>query len=229
MTMPIFPKILDITALCLAAVGMSSCQDIEDGVFNVTGTKMPRDWSLNVPRKELVYTNPYNGERARTRIYNLSTTAPFAALCGQEVHFSPACAFKREDYARGIDYTLKDPTTLPGGDIDIYSMPVQKGRLLAVRGWYSEHAAGGSDSFTITRRTVEALIEVQHPDTTVNQGHPLYLEYNLGHEGTKEAGAVYTNLKRAPWEPADTPETRSIASLFEQIDKTLQHGANSEE
>ena len=105
-------------------------------------------------------------------------------------------------------------------------MPVQKGKLLAVRGWCSETAPEGSDSFTVTNRKVEALIEVQHPDASVNQGRTLYLVYNLGHEGTKEADDVYTNIKRSPWESTDTPETRSIVSLFEQINNTLEQGKN---
>jgi hypothetical protein len=208
------------TAISLtAAVGLSSCQHQEDGVFNTGGAKRPEDWVLTVPEKKQAYTNPHSGTRARTRIYNLSTIAPFAAYCGQEVHLSPACAIKRLDYAGGINYTLIDHTPLPDGAIDLYSMPVQQGRLLAVRGWFAEKAPEGSDSFTTTRRMVEALVEVQHPDTTVNQGRPLYLVYNLGHEGTKVSDDVYTDIRRAPWEPADAPATRSITSLFEEIEQ----------
>ncbi len=64
----------------------------------------------------------------------------------------------------------------------------------------------------------------------MNQGKPHYLIYNLGHEGTKVADKdIYTNIKRAPWEPADTPETRSIASLFEQVDKATEQEQSSAE
>ena len=126
----------------------------------------------------------------------------------------------------GIDYTLIDHIPLPGGVINLYSMPVQKGKLLAVRGCRSEEAPEGSDSFSTTRCEVKALVEVLHPDASVNQGRPLYLVYNLGHEGTKEADDVYTNIKRSPWESTDTPETRSIVSLFEQINNTLEQGKN---
>lgn len=217
-----FSKNLVATTLCLAAVGLNGCQEMADGVCNISGEKMPEDWVLNVPRKGLVYTNPHSRECTRNLLYNLSTIAPLAANCGQVVHFSPACAIKRKDYAGGIDYTLIDHTPLPGGVIDLYSMPVQKGKLLAVRGMDAESAPEGSDSFTTKRRMVEALIEVQHPDATVNQGRPLYLVYNMGHESTKEADEVYINLKRAPWESADTPETRSIVSLFEELDHVLE-------
>ncbi len=229
MTFSSFHGILTTTAICLAAVvALNSCQEIEDGVFNIGGAKKPEDWVPNVPGKGMVYTNPHSGARTRTRIYNLSAIAPFAASCGQEVHFSPPCAIKRVDYAGGIDYTLIDHSPLPNGAIDLYSMPVQKGRLLAVRGQFAEKAPEDSESFTTTRRMVEALIEVQHPDTTVNQGRPLYLVYNLGHEGTKAADDVYTDIKRAPWEPADAPETRSITSLFEEIEQQCA-SANKEE
>ena len=219
MTKPPFRRILATTAICLAAGAiMNSCQEIEDGGCNVTGEKAPNDWIPTVPKKVVRFSQP-NGWQVRTTFYDLSKTASFAAYCGQEVQFSPACAIRRKDYAGGIDYTLIDHIPLPGGVIDLYSTPVQKGRLLAVRGKSREEAPEGTDAFTVTARMVEALIEVQHPDATVNQGGSLYLVYNLGHVGTKEADAVYTNIKRAPWEPTDAPETRSIISLFEQIDK----------
>ena len=212
-------KILATTAICLAAgIILNSCQEIEDGACHVTGEKAPNDWIPTVPKKVVRFSQP-NGWQVRTTFYDLSKTASFAAYCGQEVQFSPACAIKRVDYAGGIDYTLIDHTPLPGGVIDLYSMPVQKGKLLAVRGKCIEEAPEGTDSFTITDRKVEALVEVQHPVTTVNQGGSLYLVYNLGHEGTKESANVYTNIKRAPWESKDAPETRSIISLFEQTDK----------
>ena len=222
---PTFHRILATTALCLAAMGLNSCQEIEDGVCNITGAIMPKDWVPSVPKKDISFSQP-NGWQVRTTTYDLLKTEPFAEFCGQVVHFFPALAIKRMDYAGGIDYTLIDHIPLPGGVIDLYSMPVQKGKLLAVRGWCSETAPEGSDSFTMTHRKVEALIEVQHPDASENQGRPLYLVYNLGHEGTKEADDVYTNIKRSPWESTDTPETRSIVSLFEQINNTLEQGKN---
>ena len=206
-------------------MGLNSCQEMEDGVCNITGAIMPKDWVPSVPKKDISFSQP-NGWQVRTTTYDLSKTEPFADFCGQVVHFFPAIAIKRMDYAGGIDYTLIDHIPLPGGVINLYSMPVQKGRLLAVRGWCSETAPEGSDSFTVTHRKVEALIEVQHPDASVNQGRTLYLVYNLGHEGTKEADDVYTNIKRSPWESTDTPETRSIVSLFEQINNTLEQGKN---
>ena len=219
MTKPPFRRILATTAICLAAGAiMNSCQEKEDGGCNVTGEKAPNDWIPTVPKKVVRFSQP-NGWQVRTTFYDLSKTASFAAYCGQEVQFSPACAIRRKDYAGGIDYTLIDHTPLPGGVIDLYSMPVQKGKLLAVRGKCIEEAPEGTDSFTITDRIVEALVEVQHPVTTVNQGGSLYLVYNLGHEGTKESANVYTNIKRAPWESKDAPEARSIISLFEQTDK----------
>ena len=223
--MPTIHRILATTALCLAAVGLSSCQEIADGVCNVTGAKMPKDWVPSVPKKDISFSQP-NGWQVRTTIYDLSKTEPFAEFCGQVVHFFPVLAIKRMDYAGGIDYTLIDHIPLPGGVINLYSMPVQKGKLLAVRGCRSEEAPEGSDSFSTTRCEVKALVEVLHPDASVNQGRPLYLVYNLGHEGTKEADDVYTNIKRSPWESTDTPETRSIVSLFEQINNTLEQGKN---
>lgn len=224
----IFPRILASTAICLAAGAiLNGCQQIEDGVCNVTGVKAPNDWISSVPKKVIRFSQP-GGWQVRTTSYDLSKTAPFAAYCGQEVQFSPACAIKRVDFASGIEYSLIDHIPLPGGVIDLYSVPVQKGRLLAVRGKCIEEAPEGSDAFTMTDRMVEALIEVQHPDATVNQGTPLYLVYNLGHEGTKDDD-VYTNIKRAPWEHVNTPETRSIVSLFEQIENTSEQGVNSAE
>ena len=84
------------TAISLTtAVGLSSCQHQEDGVFNTGGAKRPEDWVLTVPEKRLAYTNPHSGTRARTRIYNLSTIAPFAAYRGQEVHLSKLAPFFR--------------------------------------------------------------------------------------------------------------------------------------
>ena len=206
-------------------MGLNSCQEMEDGVCNITGAVMPKDWVPSVPKKDISFSQP-NGWQVRTTTYDLSKTEPFADFCGQVVHFFPALAIKRMDYAGGIYYTLIDHIPLPGGVINLYSMPVQKGRLLAVRGCRSEEAPEGSDSFSTTRCKVEALVEVQHPDAEVNQGRPLYLVYNLGHEGTKEADDVYTNIKRSPWESTDTPETRSIVSLFEQINNTLEQGKN---
>lgn len=214
----VFQKILTTTALCLAAMGLSSCQEIADGVCNVTGEKIPSGWALSTPKKVIRFSQP-NGWQVRTTIYDLSKTEPFAEFCGQVVHFFPALAIKRMDYAGGIDYTLIDHIPLPGGVIDLYSTPVQKGKLLAVRGRRSEESPEGSDSFSTTRCEVEALVEVQHPDTTVNQGRTLYLVYNLSHVGTREADDVYTNIKRAPWEPDDTPETRSIDALFKQTEQ----------
>ena len=220
-----FSRILAICSLCLAAMGLNSCQEIADGVCNVTGEKIPSGWDLSTPKKDISFSQP-SGWQVRTTIYDLSKTEPFAEFCGQVVHFFPALAIKRMDYAGGIDYTLIDHIPLPGGVINLYSMPVQKGKLLAVRGCRSEEAPEGSDSFSTTRCKVEALVEVQHPDAEVNQGRPLYLVYNLGHEGTKEADDVYTNIKRSPWESTGTPETRSIVSLFEQINNTLEQGKN---
>lgn len=204
-----------LTALCAGV--FTACQEMEDGGCHISGREMPKDWVLTEPRKSIAFTQP-DGTRCQTVIYDLSKTAPFAAYCGKEVLFSPACAIKRTDYAGGIAYDLTDHTPLPGGVIDLYSMPVQKGKLLAVRSLMMEEAPEGSDSFTTTRCKVEALLEVQHPDTTVNQGRPLYLVYNLGHEGTKATTApeVYTDIKRAPWEPADTPATRSISAILKQ-------------
>ena len=228
--MPTHPRLLTFTAVCLAAGAMlHSCREIEDGVCHVTGAEIPHDWIPTEPKKETAFTQPY-GERVRSITYDLSRVEPFAAYCGQVLHFSPECAIKRWDYAGGIDFSLIDHTPLPGGIIDAYSIPVQKGKLLAVRGWRSEAAPKGSDTFSTKQCKVEALFEVQHPDTTVNQGKPLYLIYNLGHEDTKDADKdIYTNIKRAPWEPADTPETRSIASLFEQVDKATKQEQSSAE
>ena len=226
--MPTIHKILATSALCLAAVGLNSCQEIADGVCNVTGEKIPSGWDLSTPKKVIRFSQP-NGWQVRTTIYDLSKTEPFAAFCGQVVHFSPALALKRTDYAGGIDYKLIDHMSLPGGVIDLYSTPVQQGKLLAVQGLMMEEAPDGSDSFTTKKCKVEALLEVQHSDTTVNQGRMLYLVYNLGHVGTRETDDVYTNIKRAPWEPSDSPEIRSIVSLFEHVDKTPQQGGNTEE
>lgn len=205
-----------LTALCAGV--FTACQEMEDGGCHISGIKMPENWILTEPRKSIAFTQPY-GTRCRTVIYDLSKTAPFAAYCGKEVHFSPACAIKRTDYAGGITYDLTDHTPLPGGVIDLYSMPVQEGKLLAVRSLMMEEAPEGGEPFTTTRCKVEALLEVQHPDATVNQGRTLYLEYNLGHEGTKAPASpeVYTDIKRAPWEPADTPATRNISALLEQL------------
>ncbi len=211
---PLFSLLL--TALCAGV--FTACQEMEDGGCHISGIKMPENWILPETRKSIAFTQP-DGTRCRTVIYDLSKTAPFAAYCGKEVLFSPACAIKRTDYAGGIAYDLTDHTPLPGGVIDLYSMPVQKGKLLAVKGLMMEEAPEGSDSFTTTRCKVEALLEVQHPDTTVNQGRTLYLVYKLGHESTKAAASpeVYTDIKRAPWEPADTPDKRSISALLEQL------------
>lgn len=204
-----------LTALCAGV--FTACQEMEDGGCHISGLKMPENWVLPESRKSIAFTQP-DGTRCRTTIYDLSKTAPFAAYCGKEVHFSPACAIKRTDYAGGITYDLTDHTPLPGGVIDLYSTPVQKGKLIAVRSLMMEEAPEGSETFTTTRCKVEALLEVQHPDTTVNQGRTLYLVYKLGHEGTKAAATpeVYTDIKRAPWEPADTPAMRSISALLKQ-------------
>ena len=58
MTMPPFHKILTTAALCLAAVGLSSCQEIADGVCNVTGAKMPKGWVPSVPKKDISFSQP---------------------------------------------------------------------------------------------------------------------------------------------------------------------------
>ena len=209
---------LSLLLFALYALAVPACQQMEDGVYHESGAIISNDWVLTAPIKENEFTQA-NGTQYRTFVYNLSYAAPFAAYCGQEVHFSPACAIKRSDYAGGTAYDLEDYSPLPGGVIDAYSVPVHKGKLLAVRGRITEQAPEGSDTFTRTRCMIEALIEVQHPDTSVNQGKPLYLVYNLGQEGSKEAAAsnVYTDIKRAPWEPASTPQTRSISSLLEQV------------
>ena len=229
MTKPPFRRILATTAICLAAgIILDSCQEIEDGACHVTGEKAPNDWIPTVPKKVVRFSQP-NGWQVRTTFYDLSKTASFAAYCGQEVQFSPACAIKRVDYAGGIDYTLIDHTPLPGGVIDLYSMPVQKGKLLAVRGKCIEEAPEGTDSFTITDRIVEALVEVQHPVTTVNQGGSLYLVYNLAMR-VQKSRLMYTQTSNALHGNPRTHRRHAALSHFlsRQIKKSLLQRQNKE-
>lgn len=200
----------------------TSCEPMqeEEGSF-IEGATMPANWNFDGKKKLESHHRFSNGEEYTLFTYDFSDQPPFSAYCGKEVTFSPACAIKRVDHVAGTSYSLIDHQPLPGGVVNLYSMPVQKGKLLAVRGrcsWIDSEKV-----FIPTGCTIEALLEVYHPDTSVNGGKPLYLVYNLGHEPTKRPAnglPWYEHIKRAPWEPDSTPATRSIYEPFYQAEKS---------
>lgn len=207
--MPHIHRILTTTALCLAAVTSVSCSPEHEYIrAEVGGAEIPAGWDFSTKK---VWTNRQelrDGSQLQNGVVDLSGMPEFASYCGKEVHFRVPLAIQRVDYVAGTYYKLTNHKILPDGVVDLYRVPVQKGKLLAVRGLLEERLKPGSKVFDLEGFRVEALLEVQHPDAQVNNGKPLYLTYVLADHETPP------HRIRAPWGPEPAPDSPHGLELF---------------
>ena len=111
--------------------------------------------------------------------------------------------------------SVQNSKSLPEGVSDLYHVPVQTGKLLAVRCLWEEYIKPGDKVFELAGLSVEALLEVQHPDVQVNNGKPLYLTYILADHKTPP------HRVRAPWKaPAATAPPHALELLIDAIRNT---------
>lgn len=149
-----------------------------------------------------------DGSQLQNEVFDLSGMPEFASYCGKEVRFRVPLAIQRVDSVAGTYYRLTNYKMLPNGVVDLYRVPVQKGKLLAVRGLLEERLKPGRKVFDLEGFRVEALLEVQHPDAQVNNGKPLYLTYVLADHETPH------HRIRAPWSPEPSPDSPHGLELF---------------
>ena len=212
--MPPFHKILATTALCLAAATSVSCSPEHEYIrAEVGGAEIPAGWDFSTRKQWTNHQELRDGSQLQNGVVDLSGTPEFASYCGKEVHFRVPLAIQRVDYVAGTDYKLENHKTLPDGVIYLYHVPVQKGKLLAVRGLWEERFKPGSKVYNLERLRVEALLEVQHPDAQVNNGKPLYLTYVLADHETPP------HRIRAPWGPEPSPDSPHALELLSNFFK----------
>ena len=212
--MSAFHKILTSTALCLASMAGLSCSPEHEYILaEVGGAKIPAGWDFSTRKQWTNRQELRDGSQLQNGVVDLSGMPEFASYCGEEVHFRVPLAIQRVDYAAGTDYRLTNYKTLPDGVIDLYHVPVQKGKLLAVRGLWEERLKPGSKVYNLERLRVEALLEVQHPDAQVNNGKPLYLTYVLADHETPP------HRIRAPWGPEPSPDSPHALELLSNFFK----------
>lgn len=205
----LFHKILTTTTLCLAAGACVSCAPEHEYIrAEVGGAEIPAGWDFSTKK---VWTNRQelrDGSQLQNEVFDLSGMPEFASSCGKEVRFRVPLAIQRVDNVAGTYYKLTNHKTLPNGVVDLYRVPVQKGKLLAVRGLLEERLKPGRKVFNLEGFRVEALLEVQHPDALVNNGKPLYLTYVLADHETPP------HCIRSPWGPEPSPDSPHALELF---------------
>ena len=212
--MPPFHKILATTALCLAAATSVSCSPEHEYIrAEVGGAEIPAGWDFSTRKQWTNHQELRDGSQLQNGVVDLSGMPEFASYCGKEVHFRVPLAIQRVDYVAGTYYKLENHKTLPDGVIDLYHVPVQKGKLLAVRGLWEERFKPGSKVYNLERLRVEALLEVQHPDAQVNNGKPLYLTYVLADHET------LPHRIRSPWGPEPSPDSPHALELLSNFFK----------
>ncbi|MDO5471443.1 MAG: hypothetical protein Q4F38_09100 [Akkermansia sp.] len=205
-----FRKILATTALCLAAVGVCvSCSPEHEYIHaEVGGAEIPAGWDFSTEKQWTNRQELGDGSQLQNKVFDLSGVPEFASYCGKEVRFRVPLAIQRVDYEAGTYYRLTNHKTLSDGVVDLYRVPVQKGKLLAVRALLEERLKPGRKVFDLEGFRVEALLEIQHPDAQVNNGKPLYLTYVLADHETPP------HRIRAPWGPEPSPDSPHALELF---------------
>lgn len=203
------PRILAASAICLAAVACVSCTpEHEYTLAQVGGAEIPAGWDFSARKQWKNCQELRDGSQLQNIVVDLSGVPEFASYCGKEVHFRVPLAIQRVDYVAGTNYKLKDYKPQSNGAIDLYHVPVQKGKLLAVRGLLEERLKPGDKAYSLESFRVEALLEVQHPDAQVNKGNPLYLSYVLADHETPP------HRIRAPWAPEPSSDSPHALELF---------------
>lgn len=209
MTVSTIPRILATTALCLAAVACMSCAPEHEYISaEVGGAEIPAGWDFSTSKHWTNRQELRDGSQLQNEVFDLSGVPDFASYCGKEVRFRAPLAIQRVDSVAGTYYRLTHHKMLPNGAIDLYRVPVQKAKLLAVRGLLEERLTPGRKVFDLEGVRVEALLEVQHPDAQVNNGKPLYLTYVLADHETPP------HRIRAPWGPEPSPDSPHALELF---------------
>lgn len=211
-----FHSILAPTALCLTAAACVSCAPEHEYVSKqVGGAEIPAGWDFSTKKQWTVSHDFPDGGHLNKQVIDFSGLPEFTSYCGKEVKFHLPLAIQRVDYAAGTFYELKDYKPQPDGVIDLYHVPVQKGKLLAVRCLWEELTEPRAKVFKLESLSVEALLEVQHPDVQVNNGKPLYLTYILADDKTPP------HHIRAPWKaPTATESPHALELLREAIKNT---------
>ncbi len=204
------------TALCLAIGACVSCVPEHEYVNKqVGGAEIPAGWDFTTKKQWVVRHDFPDGGRLRKNVIDFSTLPEFSPYCGKKVRFFSPLAIKRIDYEGGTMYELQDCKPLPDGVSDLYHVPVQTGKLLAVRCLWEEMIKPGDKIFKLDSLCVEALLEVQHPDAQVNNGKPLYLIYLLADHRTPP------HRVRAPWKaPSATESPHALELLMDAIRRT---------
>ncbi len=203
-------------AVCLTAVVSVGCAPEHEYVNKqVGGAEIPTGWDFSTKKQCTVRHDFPDGGHLNKQVIDFSELSEFAPYCGKEVKFHLPLAIQRIDYEAGTYYKLTDYKPQPAGVIDLYHVPVQSGKLLAVRCLWEELTEPGAKVFKLESISVEALLEVQHPDVQVNNGKPLYLTYILADDKTPP------HRIRAPWKaptPAESPHALEL--LREPIRRT---------
>lgn len=206
---PTLPRILASTALCLAAGACMSCAPEHEYIrAEVGGAEIPAGWDFSTRKHWMNRQELRDGSQLQNEVFDLSGVPEFASSCGNEVRFRVPLAIQRVDSVADTYYRLTNYKMLPNGVVDLYRVPVQKGKLLAVRGLLEERLTPGRKVFDLEGFRVEALLEVQHPDAQVNNGKPLYLTYVLADHETPP------HRIRAPWGPDPSPDSPHALELF---------------
>lgn len=216
----IFRKILSTTALCLAAMGFSvfGCAPDHENVNNqIGGAEIPAGWDFSTKKRWKVCHEFPNGGRLTKHVIDFSELPEFSPYCGKEVQFLSPLAIQRIDYEAGTSYELQDNKPQPEGVSDLYHVPVHTGKLMAVRCLWDEYLKPGAKAFNLETISVEALLEIQHPDAQVNNGKPLYLTYVLADHKTPP------HRIRAPWKTSTATESpHSLELLMEAVRSTTE-------
>lgn len=204
------------TALCLAIGACVSCVPEHEYVNKqVGGAEVPEGWDFSTKKQWVVRQDFPDGGRLRKNVIDFSELPEFSPYCGKTVQFFSPLAIQRIDYEGGTIYELQNSKSLPEGVSDLYHVPVQTGKLLAVRCLWEEYIKPGDKVFELAGLSVEALLEVQHPDVQVNNGKPLYLTYILADHKTPP------HRVRAPWKaPAATAPPHALELLIDAIRNT---------
>lgn len=209
-------KCFAATALCLAAGECVSCVPEHEYINKqVGGAEIPAGWDFTTKKQWVVQHDFPDGGRLRKNVIDFSTLPEFSPYCGKKVRFFSPLAIQRIDYEGGTMYELQDCKPLPDGESDLYHVPVQTGKLLAVRCLWEEMIKPGDKIFKLGSLCVEALLEVQHPDAQVNNGKPLYLIYLLADHRTPPHRVL------APWKaPSATESPHALELLMDAIRST---------
>lgn len=209
-------KCFAATALCLAAGGCVSCVPEHEYINKqVWGAEIPAGWDFTTKKQWVVQHDFPDGGRLRKNVIDFSELPEFSPYCGKKVRFFSPLAIQRIDYEGGTMYELQDCKPLPDGESDLYHVPVQTGKLLAVRCLWEEMIKPGDKIFKLGSLCVEALLEVQHPDAQVNNGKPLYLIYLLADHRTPPHRVL------APWKaPSATESPHALELLMDAIRST---------